>query len=179
MDATIQIPPPSTGPLLDADQQTVSSNTVLRQRVKVSGAAADSDADVSTYSPASNAPGLIVRTILADLNGLQVSLSRVPNMLEATYTVPPSTTAPICDVPTSGTANRMYLLVITTTSATPIAVVLETALPTPLATLVLSAATPLVINWSNGISGAPNSQTQIVNPSSTDSVYLFVGWIDS
>jgi hypothetical protein len=60
-DSFIQVPPDSTGKLVDAEQLTVGANTVQRQRHEITGASASEVARVVNAQPAGTEYGLVVR----------------------------------------------------------------------------------------------------------------------
>lgn len=62
-DAFVEVAPDSTGKMIDTTELTVGANTVERQRVVVSGAAAAELADVKNAEPASTLYGQVVRPI--------------------------------------------------------------------------------------------------------------------
>lgn len=59
----IQVPPDSTGKMVDCEELTVGANTVVRQRGQITGASSLEIAVVKNAAPASNAYGLVARVL--------------------------------------------------------------------------------------------------------------------
>lgn len=62
-DSFVQVPPDDTGKKLDAEQLTVGANTVQRERMQVTGAAADDVSVVTDTDPAATVHGLVTREV--------------------------------------------------------------------------------------------------------------------
>ena len=60
-DAVVQVPPDSSGKMLDQESLTVGANTVHRQRQQIAGALAAEIARVMNSAPAGTEYGLVVR----------------------------------------------------------------------------------------------------------------------
>jgi hypothetical protein len=90
-DAVVQLPPDSSGKMLDQESLTVGANTVHRQRQQIAGALAAEIARVMNSAPAGTEYGLVVRQSgLVVIQGQQSAL-QTGSIIAATTVVGPFT----------------------------------------------------------------------------------------